>query len=112
MKNTPEEINSMYEVLVEGVALHIIDPDLYTEADDDPLLIMSPDYINRLGTEYGEKVIYWEENYNPSAYRMGENDGEKEKRIIEVLEEYGIEFDEDLVKKYPLDHKENENANN
>lgn len=107
MKTSQKSVDEMYEVLVEGRTLHEVRPDIYDEDEDDSLEIISPDYINRLGTEYGEKVIYWEANYNPSYERMGENDGEKQKEIIETLIGYGVEFDTDLVAKYPDDYKEN-----
>lgn len=104
-KPTQKDIDDMYMVLVEGASLHSVRPDIFNEDDDDNLDIISPDYINRLGKEYGEKVIYWEANYDPSYERMGENDGEKEKEIIETLIEYGVDFETDLVAKYPDDYK-------
>jgi len=106
-KPTQKDIDDMYMVLVEGVPLCEVRPDIFNEDDDDSLDIISPDYINRLGKEYGERVIYWEANYNPSYKRMGENDGEKEKEIIEILTGYGVDFETDLVAKYPGDYKEN-----
>ena len=106
-KPTEQDINDMYSVLVEGSTLHEVRPDIFDEDDDDSLEIISPDYVNRLGKEYGERVIYWEQNYDPSYERMGENDGEKEKEIIETLVGYGVDFETDLVAKYPGDYKEN-----
>lgn len=106
MKKLPQsKINNIYDVLIEGIPCHEIDPELYDEMSDD-LDIISPDYINRTGVEYGERVIYWEANYNPSYERMGENDGDKEKAIIDTLEEYGLDFDTDLVAKYPADYED------
>lgn len=106
-KPTNKDIDNMYSVLVEGSTLHEVRPDIFDEDDDDSLEIISPDYVNRLGKEYGERVIYWETNYDPSYERMGENDGEKEKEIIETLVGYGVDFETDLVAKYPDDYKEN-----
>lgn len=97
-------LDEMYRVLVEGENPCEIDPELYTE-DTDPLDIIEPAYVNRYGTEYGERVMYWEENYNPSAYRVGENDSPKAKAVIEALVDCGLEFDVDLVKRYPADYK-------
>lgn len=107
-KLSQKTINNMYKVLVEGYFLSEVEPDIFTEEDDDDLDIIDPDYINRMGTEYGEKVIYWEENYDPSYYRMGENDGDKEKDIFNALEEYGLDFNVDLVAKYPKDYIDND----
>lgn len=97
-------LETMYQSLVEGVSPHEIDPELYDELDDS-LDTISGDYINRLGTEFGEKVIYWEENYCPSAYRLGEYDSREAGQIIKALEECGVEFDTDLVAKFPDDYK-------
>ena len=108
MKKLPQKvIDNMYKVLVEGYSLSDVIPDVYDDDDDgDDLDIIDPDYINRMGVEYGEKVIYWEQNYDPSYYRMGENDGDKEKDIINAIIEYGVDFDTDLVAKYPADYKD------
>ena len=86
-----QNVDEMYKVLVEGFTPHEVRPDLYEE-DDEDLEIIEPSYVNRTTTENGERCIYWEENYDPSAYRLGENDSEKAKAIIDKLEEYGIEF--------------------
>lgn len=88
-----EFLEKMYQVLVEGYTLNEAYPDMFSEDDEDILDIIDPDYVNRMVIEDGEKVIYWEEDYNPSAYRMGEKDGEKEAEIIKRLEEFGVEFD-------------------
>lgn len=101
------DINTMYAVLVEGLTPYEANPELYGE-DDDVLEVLEPPYINRMGTEYGERVIYWEQNYNPSYARLGENDSPEAKAIFDVLEEYGLEFDVDLVVKYPADYKDKE----
>lgn len=98
------DIDDLYRVLVLGASPHEIDPELYDE-DDDPLEILSPSYINRVGTEYGERVIYWESNYNPSAYRLGEKDGEKAKEVIDIAQGCGVDFGVDLVAKYPADYE-------
>lgn len=102
-----KHIDDMYKVLIDGYKLTDIDEDLYSD-DDDELEIIDPSYINRVGVEYGEKVIYWEENYDPSYYRMGENDGDEEKAIINYLYECGLDFDTDLVAKYPKDYIDND----
>lgn len=100
-----KSIDDLYAVLVEGVNPHEIEPDLYDE-DDESLDYIAPDYINRLGTEYGERVIYWESDYNPSAYRLGEHDDDRCNEIFDAIEEYGVEFDIDLVAKYPADYND------
>ena len=51
MKTSQKSVDEMYEVLVEGRTLHEVRPDIYDEDEDDSLEIVSPDYINRLGTE-------------------------------------------------------------
>lgn len=99
------DIETIYSVLVEGLTPHEARPDLYGE-DDDVLEILEPPYINRVGTEYGERVLYWEQNYNPSYERLGENDSPKAKAIFDALGEYGLKFNIDLVEKYPGDYKE------
>ena len=55
-------------------------------------------HINECCTQGGEKVIYIEDGiyYLARGYRMGENDGEKEKAIIEELEACGMEFKKDF----------------
>lgn len=98
------DVLKMAKVLCMGYTPHEVDPELYDE-DADDLDIIAPDYINRLGTEYGKKVIYWEENYCPSAYRLSEEDGATEAMIIKALEERGVDFSTDLVAKYPDDYK-------
>lgn len=91
MKKLDEEtVTGMYLVLVEGETLQEARPDLFTAEDDDPLEIIDPDYINKITIENGERVIYWEENYIAHYYRMGENDGDMEKEIIEALYNYGL----------------------
>ena len=59
------------------------------------------DYIDGLDVsgfaiENGERVVYFANGlYNiADAYRMGENDGEKEKKIIETLLDCGIDFND------------------
>lgn len=99
------DIKTMYAVLVEGFEPCEVRPDLY-DKDDDVLEVLEPPYINRMGIEYGERVIYWEQNYNPSYARLGENDSPKCKEIFNALEEYGLDFDTDLVAKYPDDYKD------
>lgn len=101
-----KSIGSLYDVMVLGTPPHEVKRDLYDE-DDDALDYLSPDCINRLGTEYGVRVIYWESNYNPSAYKLSENDDPRCPEIFDCIEEYGVSFDTDLVKKYPNDYKEN-----
>lgn len=97
-------IDLAYKVATGECRPYDINPELYDE-DDDLLDAIDYSYVNRLGIEHGEKVIYWESDYNPSAYRMGEHDGERARVIIEALEDYGIDFDIDLVEKYPGDYK-------
>lgn len=50
--------------------------------------------INKATSENGEKTLYFEDgvHYIAHGYRMGENDGEKEKAIIQALEACGFDF--------------------
>lgn len=53
--------------------------------------------INEFVIENGERVIYFEDGIHYIAHgeRMGENDGIEEKEIINLLQEYGVEFREE-----------------
>lgn len=55
-------------------------------------------HINECCTQAGERVVYIEDGiyYLARGYRMGENDGEKEKAIIQALEDCGVEFKKDF----------------
>lgn len=90
-----KDITKLYEVFVEGVPPCEVEPELY-DKDAEPLDFLAPAYINRLGTENGVRVIYWESDYNPSAYKMTELDDPRASEIFDVLDEYGIEFNEEL----------------
>ena len=50
--------------------------------------------INEFVIENNERVVYFEDGnrYIPHAQRMGENDGKKQKEIIEELASLGVEF--------------------
>ena len=52
--------------------------------------------INEFTTEDGERVVWLEDGnyYIAHAMRIGENDGDKEKEIIETLEGCGVSFNE------------------
>ena len=52
--------------------------------------------ISGFCTENGERVVYFANGlyYTPYGCRMGENDGEAQKHIIDTLEECGIDFAE------------------
>lgn len=51
-------------------------------------------HISECCTQGGERVVYIEDGiyYLGRGFRMGENDGEKQRAIIEELEGYGLEF--------------------
>lgn len=88
-------IDDLYEVATGMTTPHDVDPELYDE-DDDMLEYFAPSYINRLGREDGKRVIYWESDYNPSAYRLCEDDDPRCAKIFDALEDCGIEFNEIL----------------
>lgn len=50
--------------------------------------------INEFTTEDGERVVWLEDGnyYIAHAMRIGENDGDKEKEIIETLAGCGVDF--------------------
>lgn len=52
--------------------------------------------INEFTTEDGERVVWLEDGnyYIAHAMRIGENDGDKEKEIIETLAGCGVDFNE------------------
>lgn len=52
--------------------------------------------INEFTTENGERVVWLEDGnyYIAHAMRIGENDGDKEKEIIETLAGCGVDFNE------------------
>ena len=56
--------------------------------------------LSGMAIENGERVVYFANGlYNlADAYRMGENDGENEKKIIETLAECGFDFEENTRK--------------
>lgn len=69
------------------------------EAGSDELLDFAEGLnINEFTDEDGERVIYFEDgqSYTAHGYRMGENDGEAERAIIEELEACGVEFGDRL----------------
>lgn len=99
-----KSIDNLYDVIVLDTPPHEVEPDLYDE-EDDALEYLAPDYINRLGTEYSTRVIYWESNYDPSAYKLSEDDDPRAVEIFNRLEEYGMDFSTDLVDKYAADYE-------
>ena len=54
-------------------------------------------HISESCTQGGERVLYFENGmyYLGRGFRMGENDGEAQKAIIEELEACGLEFKKD-----------------
>lgn len=54
-------------------------------------------HINECVTQAGEKVVYIEDGayYLARGFRMGENDGEKERAIVNELAACGVEFKKD-----------------
>lgn len=54
-------------------------------------------HISESCTQDGEKVLYIEDGiyYLGRGFRMGENDGEKQRATIEELEACGLEFKKD-----------------
>ena len=56
--------------------------------------------VSGLAIENGERVVYFANGlyYIADAYRMGENDGEKERAIINALLECGFDFVEGVRK--------------
>lgn len=100
-----KSIDDVYKVIVLGIPPREVEPDLYDE-DDDALDYLAVDYINRIGTEYGARIIYWESDYSPSAYWLSENDDPLAVEIFNRLEEYGLSFDTDLVREYPDDYNQ------
>lgn len=66
------------------------------DGEDDAFLDFADGlHINEFTIEDGERVIWLEDGnyYIAHAERIGENDGEKEKAIIEELIGYGVEFE-------------------
>lgn len=60
-------------------------------------------HISESCTQGGERVLYFENGmyYLGRGFRMGENDGEAQKAIIEELEACGLEFKKRLLKNGP-----------
>ena len=54
-------------------------------------------HISECCTQGGERVVYIEDGiyYLGRGFRMGENDGEAQKTIIDALEDCGLEFKKD-----------------
>lgn len=54
-------------------------------------------HISEAVIQNGERALYFEDGiyYLGRGFRMGENDGENQKAIIDALEDSGLEFKKD-----------------
>lgn len=75
-------IDSLYELVEQG------ETDKFLDSLGDGL------HLNSTRTENGERVMLFEDGETYTVpYRLGENDGEKEKAIIELYAECGGEYE-------------------
>ena len=75
-------IDSLYELVEQG------ETDKFLDSLGDGL------HLNSTRTENGERVMLFEDGETYTVpYRLGENDGEKERAIIELYAECGGEYE-------------------